>query len=1162
MAQLQPRRLATLPFEAFLAEIEAQPDPARDLSAYQDWIATNQASPLLWAAWFNLAALRAKSGDTAGAAMAYGNAQTLRPDLALIAINLGLLLESAGRPDLALATWSRATQPDDARVTLMIQQGRLLETAGQLAEAEAMLHRVLLADPNQPDVVHHFVHLRQKLCRWPVTPDNIPRLPPAALALGSGPFGIMALTDDIAAQREAAAGWIARKTQAAPTRLAPAIPYGHARIRLGYLSSDFCSHAMSYLITELFERHDRQKFEVFGYCASQEDGTALRQRVIAAFDHVRLIRDLSDEQAANIIRADEIDILIDLNGITDGSRLAVLRWRPAPIQATYLGFIGPVPLPELDYLLCDDIVIPPEHRAAYGVTPLPIAKTYQANDSRRTIGAALTRADENLPAEAFILCCFSKHYKITEPVFHAWLAVLAAAPRAILWLAADNPGSAANLRATLAAAGLAPERLIISERADPDRYMARLALADLFLDSFPYNNGTVASDALRMGVPLITLCGRAFASRMATSLLAAIGAYDGITTSLADYTNLAIRLASDPAAYASYKSRFTPAAWAASIGDIAGFTASLEATLAALIPAPPAPSLAEALSHHQSGRLAQAAALYEAILQAPSPPALAAHALAMLRSAEGDLAAALAADQRAVALDPDFADAHLNLGAILLRLGRAAEALAPCARAAALNAGSAVAHGNLAKALQDLGRTADSAASYRTALTLAPDNPGIMVNFAALLMDREAWADAAFLLRHALTFAPANAMAHANLATTCMHLKDDAAALAACQAAHALNPQDPAILSTLGGVLLEIGQFTDALAISRRAAAAGPSHASAHFNHSHAAKALNLLPEATDAARRAITLAPANATYHFHLAHILLLQGALDEGWAEYDWRWRLPNFAWASSLHPAFAGTPWRGEDMSTQTLLIFTEQGLGDIIQFARYIPQAAGRARTTILAAAPHLHRLLSSIPGVTLVSLYEPLPAFDAFCPLLSLPRALTAIPVTIPYLAPDIPAPPRPPSFRAGIVWAGNPETLRDRFRSPGLAAIAPLFAVAGVTFVILQAGPGRADLDGFTLPPNVEDAGANLSDLADTAALMQSLDVIISSCTAPLHLAGALGRPAFGLIPFAPHFTWGPAGETSSWYPSIRLFRQHAPGRDWSAPVAQIAAALTVLAAA
>lgn len=575
-------QLKQIPFTEILFALErARPGltASVEIALYEQWIEANQGgAPLLYAAWFNVGVLYGRTGDTGKAANAYRSALSLRPDLHGAAINLGLLLETSGHPEQALATWQRAVQPDAERVAVEIQQGRLLEKLGRLQEAEHVLHRVLLTDPAQPDVVHHWMHIRQKLCLWPVAPPTVPGIPPADLVANSGPLSILALTDDIDLQREAAAAWIARKTEPAPRRLAPAQPWQHERIRIGYLSSDFCNHAMSFLITELFERHDRRKFTVYGYCSSQDDGSQLRKRVLAAFDYHRLVRELSDEQAAQIIRDDEIDVLIELNGITEGSRLAVLRWRPAPVQATYLGFVGPVPLPELDYLLCDDVVIPPEHRASYQPMPLPVARIYQANDSKRTTGRPLSRIEAGLPEDRFVFCCFSRHYKITQEMFAAWMAILRQTERSVLWLAIDNPYSQANLLTAASHAGITKERLIFSERAGPDLYLSRLALADLFLDTFPYNAGTVASDAIRMQLPLITLCGRAFASRMAASLLHAAGAWRGIATSVPGYIRTAVQLANEPAHYAEYKALFTARTWQRTIGDIAGFTADFETT--------------------------------------------------------------------------------------------------------------------------------------------------------------------------------------------------------------------------------------------------------------------------------------------------------------------------------------------------------------------------------------------------------------------------------------------------------------------------------------------------------------------------------------------------------------------------------------------------------
>lgn len=584
------KRLKHTSFEAIVMAIEVARSRLTnhaEIRLYQDWIAANAgASQHLFAAWFNLGVVLAREGDHAQAVIAYDNARRLKPDFCPAAVNLGLTLETIGQADAALRAWQDAIQSDEARTTLLNQSGRLMEAVGRLDEAETVLRTSLLTDTAQPDVLQHWLHLRQKMCRWPVLATDIPGLPEAELLRHSGPLGVLALTDDVSVQREVTTAWIERKMPPAPTRLSPPEGYRHARTRVGYLSSDFCRHAMSFLIAELFERHDRSRFEIFGYCSTLEDGSEIRQRVVAAFDHHRIIRDCSDQQAAQLIRDDEIDILIDLNGLTARTRLAVLRWRPAPIQATYLGFIGPVPLPELDYLLCDDFVIPPAQAAAYHPAPLSIARNYQANDSKRTIGPALSRQDVGLPTGRFVFCCFSNHYKITETMFVAWMSILRQADNAVLWLTVDNVWSQANLHARAEREGIAPERILFAERTSPELYMSRLSLADLFLDTFPYNAGTIASDAMRMRLPLLTLSGASFASRMAGSLLNVIGAQQGIAASLSDYVAIATMLATDTTAYASYRQHFSGDAWKNTAGDTARFTAEFEATLTRLMATP------------------------------------------------------------------------------------------------------------------------------------------------------------------------------------------------------------------------------------------------------------------------------------------------------------------------------------------------------------------------------------------------------------------------------------------------------------------------------------------------------------------------------------------------------------------------------------------------
>ena len=568
--------LPGLPLEVLLPRLDGL-SSATGIATYRDWLAANPASPQRFAAWFNLGVLLLQAGDRAGAMVAYRHALALKPDLHQATINLGIALEADGRPAEALTLWQQALQPDEARLPLLNHSGRLLETQKRYAEAERALRASLLIRPDQPDVIQHWSHLRQKGCMWPLQGDGIPGLDAEAVTLRGGPLGALALTDDPALQRRIGEAWIARKVPPAPERLAPARGHAHDRIRIGYLSSDLCRHAMGFLIVELLERHDRSRFEVFGYCSTPEDGSDLRRRIIAAFDHHIPIGHLPDEEAARRIRADEIDILVDLNGLTHGARLGVLRWKPAPVQATYLGYVGPVPVPELDWMICDGIVVPPDQEAQYAPRPLPLDGLYQANDSRAPDLPATSRAEEGLPADAFVLCCFNNFYKITPVVFDAWMAVMRRVPHAVLWLTEDNATGIANLRRHAAAAGVAPERIHFAPRCDPPRYLARLALADLFLDTFPYNAGTVASDALRMGLPIVTLAGRSFASRMASSLLTAVGLSDGIATTPEDYAAKAIAHATDPAHHARARASLAGGAWARTIGDTSAFAARMEA---------------------------------------------------------------------------------------------------------------------------------------------------------------------------------------------------------------------------------------------------------------------------------------------------------------------------------------------------------------------------------------------------------------------------------------------------------------------------------------------------------------------------------------------------------------------------------------------------------
>ena len=533
------------------------------IALYQLWL-RQTPSPLAYAAHFNLAVLLSSVDDVDGAEEAYRTALALKPDFTEAQLNLGSLQERAKQPELALVTWRDAlVRIDMARadqVALRVQAlnnlGRLLEIRKRYPESEEMLTRSLDLNPQQPNVITHVVHLRQKQCKWPVY------LPRAGITVremidATSALATLSASDDPATQLAAARRFVKEKVMSTDgiAPMASQDGYVHSRLRIGYLSSDLCSHAVSILTAELFELHDRERVEVYAFSWSNEDGSPLRARVVNAMDHYIRIGGLSDEQAATCIRSHEIDILIDLHGLTLGARPNILSYRPAPVQMTYLGFPGPTALPGVDYVLADEFVLPPELAPHFTEKPLYLPNCFQINDRRRAIGVRPTRAACGLPEDAFVFCSFNNNHKFTPEVFASWMRILHRAPDSVLWLLADSAEVQENLLAAAEAHGIGRARLVFAGRVMPVDYLARFQAADLFLDTLPFNAGTTASDALWAGLPLLTRAGRSFAGRMAGSLLKAVGLPELITYSEEEYENLAVRLAQAPAELAALRQR-------------------------------------------------------------------------------------------------------------------------------------------------------------------------------------------------------------------------------------------------------------------------------------------------------------------------------------------------------------------------------------------------------------------------------------------------------------------------------------------------------------------------------------------------------------------------------------------------------------------------------
>lgn len=556
MENLKQLSLQQLIAQAEALSREARPEAA--IALYQAWLAAN-VSPVSCIVCFNLAVLLVAAGRHDEALPVYLRAIAEKPDLAEARHNLANLYELQGHADAAIQQWLAVIALPEAdhremRLLALNNLGRLLEKLKRYDEAEAYLRQSLQQDGEQPGVIQHIIHLRQKQCQWPIYDPTLPvsmgmqRRHTSALAM-------LAASDDPAWQLNTAARFVKEKINTRVPRLAPMQRYRHDRIRLGFTSSDFCLHAVSMLMVELFEHLDKSRFEVFGFCWSPEDGSPMRQRVIAAMDHFFRVGDQDDRSVAVLIRNLEIDILVDLNSLTAGARPNIHAYKPAPLQLNYLGFPGTSGMPFCDYIIADRYLIPDEALPGYIEDVLYLPDGFQPNDTKRPVAAVPARAQLGLPEDKFVYCSFNNNFKYTEDMVDCWMRILARSPDSVLWLLQDNGWARANIEQKARSHGIDLQRLIFAGRAAPADYLARYGAADLFLDCFPFNAGTTSSDALWMDLPVLTLSGRSFAARMAGSLLTTLGVPELITTSLQAYEDQAVLLAQDRAAYRHIKQR-------------------------------------------------------------------------------------------------------------------------------------------------------------------------------------------------------------------------------------------------------------------------------------------------------------------------------------------------------------------------------------------------------------------------------------------------------------------------------------------------------------------------------------------------------------------------------------------------------------------------------
>ena len=495
---------------------------------------------------------------SAEALVALEAALAIRPDHADAHYNRGIALCDLERPSEALASFDAALAIRPAHADAHYNRGAALRDLTRLAEAIASFEQALALNPDHRYAFCAAADAALAACDWTKTSALAGALEDHAVKRRSivSPFTLLGYGSGSALLLESARGAIADKIGSVTPLARSGTTGGRDRLRIAYLSADFRQHAVACLIAGLIEGHDRRRFDIFGISLGPDDGSDMRARLAAAFDQFHDVRSKSDLDVASLLRTLEVDIAVDLMGHTRGARPGILAHRPAPIQANYLGYPGTTGADFIDYVMADKIVLPFEQQPFYSERIVHLPHCYQVNDSNRMASERIpTRLEAGLPQEAFVFCCFNNNYKIAPPVFDVWMRLLRAVDGSVLWLLHDNDDAQANLRAAASARGVDPARLVFAGRLDPAEHLARHRVADLFLDTLPYNAHTTGSDALWSALPLLTCRGEGFAAQVGASLLYAAGLPELITHDLPAYEAMALRLAGDQSLLHGFRQR-------------------------------------------------------------------------------------------------------------------------------------------------------------------------------------------------------------------------------------------------------------------------------------------------------------------------------------------------------------------------------------------------------------------------------------------------------------------------------------------------------------------------------------------------------------------------------------------------------------------------------
>jgi protein O-GlcNAc transferase len=507
-------------------------------------------------------------------------ALALQPGYAMALNNQGLALLDLHRTPEALQSFNAALAASPVFPEALFNRGTTLLELRRFAEAVRDFADLVLAAPHLGGALGNLLYARRNCCDWRDDESICAEVVAAVRsgALAATPLSFLCTSDSPQAQLTCAQTFTAARYPPRPLRVQGRWPYAHDRIRVAYVSGDFGAHAVSYLLAGVLECHDRERFETTAVAWGRQNDGPMRKRLEAAFGRFVEATARSDREIATLLRDLEIDIAVDLTGHTSGQRTEIFAHRCAPLQVNYLGFPGTSGAPYMDYLFADAAVVPAGEESAYSEQVVRLPHCFLPTDDRRSIaGEAATRAAAGLPAHGFVFCAFNNPVKITPEVFGMWLRLLRELAGSVLWLRADTPDARANLSDTARRQGVEPARLVFAPAISRmESHLARYRLADLFLDTQPYNAHATACDALWAGLPVLTCRGRSFAGRVGASLLTALGLPELVAESLQEYERLALDLARDPPRLAGLRARLERLRHASPVFDTTQYCRHLE----------------------------------------------------------------------------------------------------------------------------------------------------------------------------------------------------------------------------------------------------------------------------------------------------------------------------------------------------------------------------------------------------------------------------------------------------------------------------------------------------------------------------------------------------------------------------------------------------------